>query len=104
MIEGITTGFFKGILKVFSQTALSFRSLSSAERSQIQEARLRIVPARDSETLEQLTKRTDGTWTPAEAAVANAIHEDTRLRRGQLVKVPIRQPYVSQSGPAVRSD
>ncbi len=87
---------FNSLRKVFIETAESFRPLLAAERSEIKEARLRVVQAQDGERLEQLLGRTDRLWTPEEAAVANAIQPDTRLREDQLIKVPIRQVY---SGP-----
>ena len=84
---------FDDYQKVFLVTARSFRPLSTAERAEIQEMRLRGVRAREGETLEQLIERSDGAWTPAETAVANAIGQDARFQGGQLIKVPIRQPY-----------
>jgi predicted Zn-dependent protease len=86
---------FNSFRKDFIEIAESFRPLLAAERSEIREARLRVVRAQDGENLEQLLGRTDRLWTPAEAAVANAIEPDIQLREGQLIKVPIRQVYAS---------
>lgn len=88
---------------VFLTTAMSFRPLSAAERAGIQATRLRIASAQGGETLGQLIERVNGVWTPAEAAVANAIQEDARLREGQLIKVPIREPYMTSTRPPTPS-
>ncbi|UCE86589.1 MAG: M48 family metalloprotease, partial [Deltaproteobacteria bacterium] len=81
---------------VFREIARSFRSLTRAERDGIQEARLRIVPARDGETLAAFAARTGSTWTPEELAVANALETGMRLRGGQPVKVPVLERYTPQ--------
>jgi len=90
--------------KLFAESAGSFRPLSEAERAGIKEARLRIVRARDGERLEELIGRNNGLWTPAEAAVANAIQSNTGLHEGQLIKVPVPQPYVPTPPGRVSSD
>jgi predicted Zn-dependent protease len=91
---------FEDYQAVFAETAHSFRPLSPAERSEIKEARLRIVRAREGETLEALVGRVDSAWTPAQAAVANAAEEDTRMGGGRLIKLPIHQPCKIQTRPA----
>jgi predicted Zn-dependent protease len=98
------TARFDTYRAVFRTTAMSFRALSAAERVGIQATRLRIASAQGGETLGQLIERVNGVWTPAEAAVANAIQEDTRLREGQLIKVPIREPYMTPTRPPTPSD
>jgi predicted Zn-dependent protease len=95
---------FDGYQRIFSETAGSFRPLTTAERSQIREARLRIVRGRSGETLVLLTERTDSAWTPGEVAVANGIESDVRLQDGDLIKVPMLEPYVSPARPAALSD
>ncbi len=85
---------FNRYSKAFFDVAGSFRPLSEAERSEIKEARLHIVRAQDGEVLEKLIGRTNGVWTPAETAVANAIEANTRLDEGQLIKLPVPQAYV----------
>ena len=67
--------------------ARSFRGLTPQELHGIQEQRLRIVPARAGETLDQLLARTRSSWKMEEVAVANALPMNTRLKAGQLVKV-----------------
>ena len=86
-------GRFKSYKPFFLQTSGSFRPLSEDERSGISAVRLRIARAREGERLINLIKRKQGSWTPAEAAVANAVERDEPLSAGQLIKVPIPEPY-----------
>lgn len=78
---------------VFVETVNSFRALSREDRSKIKETRLRIVKARDGETLEELERRVNSEWLPVKIAVANGLPEKGRLKGGQLIKVAILQPY-----------
>jgi predicted Zn-dependent protease len=78
---------------VFMETASSFRPLSQEDWSKIKETRLRIVKARDGETLEELGMRVDSEWLSAKTAVANGLSQNVRLKEGQLIKVVISQPY-----------
>lgn len=84
---------FKDYAESLKGIAWSFRPLSKAERAKIKEARLRVARARGGETLEGLIKRLNAAWTPAEAAVANATEQNARLKKDQLIKVPILEPY-----------
>jgi predicted Zn-dependent protease len=79
--------------EVLRQAALSFRPLTSAERTSITETRLRVLAAREGETLAQLSRRTQNQWKPETTAVVNGIQPSATLRQGQLVKVAVRQQY-----------
>ena len=81
----------------FIKTVASFRPLAEEDLPKILEARLRIVQARNGETLEELEKRSGSVWTPAEIAVANGLSENDRLSEGQLIKVAILEPYKPKS-------
>lgn len=76
--------------------ALSFRPLTKAERSGIKEMRLRVVAARQGETLPLLSARGHNAWEMDYTAVINGIHAGKPLRAGQLVKIAVIKPY---SGP-----
>jgi predicted Zn-dependent protease len=78
---------------VFDEVLQSFRSLRPAERASIRETRLRIIPAREGETLEALMRRVNASWSAALAAAANDLPTETRLHNGQLVKVAVVEPY-----------
>jgi predicted Zn-dependent protease len=80
---------------VFESTMRSFRPLTQQERGSIREDRLRIVEAREGETVTALAARSGTRWSAAMVAVANGLAPDDRLRRGQLVKVPLSEPYTA---------
>jgi predicted Zn-dependent protease len=84
---------FSAYGRLFEESAESFRPMAPADRAQIREARLRIVPARAGESLEDLARRAGSVWTAAEIAVANGLPEDARLAGGRPVKVSILEPY-----------
>ena len=81
----------------FNEVARSFRPLQSKDRAKIRENRLRVEPGREGESLAAFLQRTGGTWSPAEAAIANGLEQEDRLGRGQLLKVPIPQRYKAQN-------
>jgi predicted Zn-dependent protease len=78
---------------LFEAMGGSFHPLTPAERAEVRESRLRIVEARQGETLRQLLERAGGSWTPEEAAVANGLEVNTSLRRGALIKIAVPEPY-----------
>lgn len=80
-----------------ASVARSFRSLTPQELRGIQEQRLRIVPARAGESLDQLAGRTKSSWKVEEMAVANALPRNVRLAAGQLVKVAVAEPYAPRT-------
>jgi predicted Zn-dependent protease len=88
---------FDSYRRILMETITSFRSLTEEDWPKIREARLRVVKARDGETLEELGKRVDSIWSPAETAVTNGLTQTGRLRAGQLIKVAILQRYEPKS-------
>jgi predicted Zn-dependent protease len=88
------TGFAEeGELDVLQKAAFSFRPLSREERGRIKEARLRIVPARGSETLSELCLCEGSSWDPETASVINGIPLDQPLREGQWIKIAVSRPF-----------
>ena len=81
----------------FRDVAKSFRPLRGDDRARIRESRLRVRPGREGESLAAFLQRTDGTWSPAELAIANGLEHDARVGRGRLLKVPIQQHYTAKS-------
>lgn len=80
---------------LFTETARTFRSVTAEERASTQTTRLRIVPAKDGETVESLAARIGGTWSAKQVAVANGLDDPAvPLAKGQLMKVAIREPYI----------
>lgn len=78
----------------FTEIGRSFRPLTAAERDGIRIARLRLVAARNGEAFEALTLRTKSAWSAEQVAVANGMAADAPLRAGELIKVPVSEPYV----------
>ncbi len=77
------------------RAAQSFRPLTPAERASITELRLKVVAAREGETLAQLSRRTQDQWKLETTAVVNGIQPGASLKQGQLVKIAVRQPHKS---------
>jgi predicted Zn-dependent protease len=77
----------------FASVAGSFEPLTTAQRAQIREVRLRLIPAQGDESIEQLLERAGSVWGRAEAAVANALDAESPLHAGKLVKLPISEPH-----------
>jgi predicted Zn-dependent protease len=72
--------------------ALSLRLLTEAECNSVTGKRLRIVAARQSEHLEDLTARAGNAWSPAYTALVNGLDPEVVLNEGQLVKIARLEP------------
>ena len=79
----------------FLNTARSFRPLTDKERASILATRLRVVVARDGETIEELGKRTRNAMPILPTAVLNGLFTDHRFEGGELVKIARAEPYPS---------
>lgn len=88
---GMAPERYQGSLR---KTALSFRQLSSKERSSIKETRIRIVSAHEGESLTQMCQRTKNVWDPQTTALMNGINKQTSLKQGQLLKIAVKQKYI----------
>jgi predicted Zn-dependent protease len=88
---------FSSYRGIFTDTVQSFVPLSSTDRFEIKEARLRIIPAHRGESLSALLRRVDGLWNVERTALMNGVSVGMSLAEGQLIKVPIRQPYKAKS-------
>jgi predicted Zn-dependent protease len=77
----------------FADVARSFRPLQAKERDSLQVVRLRVVPAHDGESPDQIASRTGSEWDGKAVAVANGLDSTSKLQKGQLIKVAIREPY-----------
>ena len=77
----------------FREIAASLRPLTLSERQSIQVIRLRLVEARDGETLKSLMGRVAAVLDADATGVANGISVDTPLQGGQLVKVAAWELY-----------
>jgi predicted Zn-dependent protease len=86
-------GPFRRYQGLFRNVARSFRPLDQAERASVRATRMRVVAAREGETLSDLSARSGNAWDINQTAVANAFFVDSVLEPGQLVKVAIEEPY-----------
>jgi predicted Zn-dependent protease len=77
------------------RTAQSFRPLTPEERASFTEMRLKVVAARGGETLAQLSRRAQDQWKPEMTAIVNGVQPGAKLKQGQLVKIAVKQSYVS---------
>jgi predicted Zn-dependent protease len=78
----------------FINVARSFRPLTAQQRASIRENRLRIVVAREGESLEQISQRAGNQWNVQQTAIMNDLFANQSLRANQLVKVAVSQLYV----------
>jgi predicted Zn-dependent protease len=79
-----------------TDTALTLRPLSQAERASVTGKRLRIVAASPGERLEELAARCGNAWPPAYTALANGLDVDATLAEGQLVKIARLEPILGR--------
>ena len=80
------------------KTALSFRRLTTEEKTSIKVTRIKVVEAHGDEGLAQLCKRTNNIWKPKTTALMNGISDQSVLKKGQWVKIAVKQPYKGHSG------
>lgn len=84
---------YKRYEPTFASVVKSFGPLSTSERPKVQVARLRVVAAREGESLDALAARTGSEWKSKHIAAANALELVAPLKAGQLVKIVIKEPY-----------
>jgi predicted Zn-dependent protease len=75
------------------ETALSMRPLVKGDWKSIAALRVRLVEAKEGETLARLGERTANRWSPAYTALINDLAADQPLKAGTLVKIARREPY-----------
>ena len=79
--------------------AASFGPLSSADRSEVKDARLRVIEARGGEKLDALIDRSGSAWKAEMALLANGMVASGDLAPGDLLKLPIPEQYVPPLDP-----
>ena len=79
--------------QVIRKSISTFHQLSSIEMSKIRQQRLRIVSARNGESLTALLKRTGSAWDEETCAVANNLQTGVSLNKGQLIKVVVSEEF-----------
>lgn len=76
-------------------TVRSLRPLKEEERSGIRVMRLCSIRAEEGESLEEISRRARNELDLQRTAVMNGLFTETRLRKGQLLKVARTEPYRS---------
>ena len=74
-------------------TALSLRTLRQGDWESIAALRVRVIEARDGESLAELGERSGNRWTPEYTALINDLSVVQMLEAGTLVKIARREQY-----------
>jgi predicted Zn-dependent protease len=77
----------------FDLAVQSFRGMTAADTAQIRETWLRVVTAREGESLADVARRSRSVWSIDEMAIANRVTANAKLQAGYLVKVAVSEPY-----------
>jgi predicted Zn-dependent protease len=87
---------FKQLEPVFIAAGDSFAALESASRAKIKAERMASTTSKGGETVHSLLDRANSIWSPATAAMANAVPETGPLPTGLAMKAPVAVPYTSK--------
>ena len=109
IVGGVDKGSLDRYRGTFRSVVRSFRPILASERDEITDLRLALIPAREGETLRELSARTGNEWDLNFTGVVNSIQTSAKLTRGQLVKVAVRRPLAGgvsdgEPTPAVERD
>jgi predicted Zn-dependent protease len=77
----------------FDLAVQSFRGMTAADTAQIRETWLRVVTAREGESLADVARRSRSVWSLEEMAIANRVAANAKLQAGYPVKVAVSEPY-----------
>lgn len=98
-ILGVASGPGYNVHKrAFKSTMRSFRPLTESEKKSVQAIRLRVVEAKEGESLKEFGKRTKNEWTVHETAVRNGVFADVVMPQGSKLKIAIAEPYNPEQG------
>jgi predicted Zn-dependent protease len=93
LIAGRSSGRLRRAEGISRAIARTFRPLTAEERASITELRLRLVIAREGETLEEVGNRSGNQWDLHRIASVNGVLVGTKLAKGRLVKVAVREAW-----------
>ena len=83
----------KALESELQKTAMSLRTLTSAERNSIDVYITRIVQANKNETVEELSKRTNNVVNTNVTSIINGIEEKAKLNEKQSLKIILKEKY-----------
>ncbi|MBX2840816.1 MAG: M48 family metalloprotease [Flammeovirgaceae bacterium] len=89
-LSGMDYGSFK---EAIVNCAESVKSLSTTDKALVKNKVLRVVKAKEGETIEALGKRKNNYWDPKFTSIANGLKEDSVLKEGDLIKIIVEEPY-----------
>lgn len=79
-----------------SEILRSIRALNSDEKNAIKIQYISLVKARENETLEELSKRTNNLINPELTAIINGLNIKQNLKKGQEIKIVLDKAYVKE--------
>ena len=100
LATGRPAGRLRGAEAISRAISRTFRPLTVDERAELTELRVRIVTAREEESLESLTLRTGNEWDLHRTASVNGLVVGTPLSEGRPMKIALRKPYRAPPAPA----
>ena len=77
-------------------SALSLRNLTNLEKQSIKQSYVKVVKARQNETLEELSKRTKNKLNLNLTRIINSIHPGDTIEEGRLVKIISEKQYITK--------
>lgn len=80
--------------QTMSVAAKSLRPLTDDEHGNFKAVRLRVAEAREGESLEMFSKRTENSWDVKTTALMNDLEENATMKQGQLLKIAKAEAYV----------
>lgn len=75
------------------KTVRSLRVLTATELKNVEVNAIRIVPANEDETLDNLSKRNKNVANANITAIMNGLEEDVTLNQDQAVKIVVKEKY-----------
>lgn len=82
--------------EVVQAAGRSFQALGESERRSVTQLKLRLVPARAGETIDDVNRRAKGVLQPRIVAALNGAAPTKRHGAGELVKVVVQVPYLKR--------
>ncbi len=82
--------------EVLKKSIFSLRPITADEKNSIKVTVLKIVPAQESETLAELSKRTHNVLDTDYLSIINDIDLSEKLKQGELIKIGIEKNYVNK--------
>lgn len=92
-LTGVSKNSTANYQQALSKSINTFHQLSAQEMRNIRQQRLRIISARDKESLAALLQRAGSDWDEESCAVANNLQIGSALKQGQLIKVVISEVF-----------